>query len=240
ARASVKQFDATIGPSRGLAPMRLAPDVNSGSYFNDQDRTSRRAEGFASYSFTPIGPAHLVKIGGGVTYETFAGVSVNRPVEIVRADGTVSQLFSFVGAGRLDEHKTAVRGFAQDAWTPASRLSVLYGVRYDYDSVASGVNVAPRGSLSLVLTADGRTVLRGGGGLFYSAVPLNVSSFDQLQRRIVTVLAADGETPVSVTPLANLDASALRAPRSTTWNVELDREWLTKLFVRVGYQQRDN
>src|SRR5262245_29540625 len=127
ARTSVKQFDATIGPSRGLAPMRLAPDVNSGSYFNDQDRTSRRVEGFLSYSFTPIGPAHVVKVGGGVTYETFDGVSVNRPVEVIRADGTISQLFAFVGAGGLDQNKTAVRRFAQDAWSRPSPLSVLYG-----------------------------------------------------------------------------------------------------------------
>ena len=43
-RLSVKQFDSTIHPSQGAGPMVLAPDVNSGSYFNDQDRTSRRVE----------------------------------------------------------------------------------------------------------------------------------------------------------------------------------------------------
>src|SRR5262249_18769412 len=52
--ASVKQFDATIGPSRGAGPMILIPAGNAGSYFNDQDRTSRRAEAFVAYSFTPI------------------------------------------------------------------------------------------------------------------------------------------------------------------------------------------
>src|SRR5262249_50679681 len=124
--------------------------------------------------------------------------------------------------------------------TPASRVSVLYGVRYDYDSIASGVNVAPRGSVSLVASSDGRTVIRGGGGLFYSAVPLNVASFDQLQQRIVTVVADDGTTPVSVTPQSNVNGAALRAPRGTTWNVEVDRQWFDRLFVRVGYQQRDN
>src|SRR5262249_19773692 len=139
ARASVKQFDATISPSQGSGPMILAPDVNSGSYFNDQDRTSRRAEGFVTYSVSPIGPAHLMKVGGGVTYETYEGFNTSRPVKIVRADGTISQLIDFTGAGRLDQHKTAVRGFAQDAWTVGPRLSVLYGVRYDHESVASGV-----------------------------------------------------------------------------------------------------
>jgi hypothetical protein len=239
-RASVKQFDATITPSQGTGPMVLAPDVNSGSYFNDQDRTSRRAEGFVTYSFTPLGAAHLIKVGGGLTYETFEGVNTSRPVRIVRADGTASQVIEFTGAGRLDQQKTAVRGFVQDAWNVGSRLSLVSGVRYDRESLAAGVNLAPRGSLSFVAGGDGRTVVRAGGGLFYAAEPLNVASFAQLQNRVITMLAADGTTPSSTTVLANVQAAPLRVPRSTTWNVELDREWFTRLFVRVGYQERDN
>jgi len=239
-RASVKQFDATIGPSQGVRPMVLAPDVNSGSYFNDQDRTSRRAEWFTTYSFAPIGPSHLVKAGGGVTYETFGGFDMSRPVQIVREDGTVSQRIDFSGSGRLDRNKTAVRGFAQDAWTVGSRLSVLYGARYDYESIAGGFNVAPRGSMSLVVGGDGRTIVRAGGGMFYSAVPLNVASFEQHQIRTVTIFADDGVTPIDAARMANVVASDLRAPRTVTWNVEVDRELLTRLFVRVGYQQRDN
>src|SRR4029077_19466234 len=98
-----------------------------------------------AYSFTPIGPTHVVKIGGAVTRETFDGTSVSRPVQIVRADRTTSQRIDFVGAGQLDASKTAVRGFAQDAWTVSSRVSLLYGVRYDHETIAGGVNVAPRG-----------------------------------------------------------------------------------------------
>jgi hypothetical protein len=116
----------------------------------------------------------------------------------------------------------------------------LYGARYDYESISGGFNVAPRGSVSLVATADGRTIVRAGAGMFYSAVPLNAASFAQLQTRTVTTFAADGATPVTQAQLANVVASDLRSPRSTTWNVEIDHEWLDKLFVRVGYQQRDN
>ena len=239
-RMSVKQFDTTINPSRGLEPMVLAPDVNSGSYFNDQDRTSRRAEWLTTYSFTPIGPAHLVKAGGGVTYETFDGSSTSRPVRIVREDGTLSQLIAFDGSGSLDRHKIAVRGFVQDGWTVGSRLTLLYGARYDRESITSGVNVSPRGSVSLAATSDGRTIVRGGGGVFYNAVPLNVASFGQLQTRTVTSFGVDGETPVGEVALANVVASDVRAPRSVTWNVEIDRELFTKLFVRAGYQERDN
>ena len=77
-RVSVKQYDSTIYPAQGTGPMVLAPDGNRGSYFNDQDRTSRRAEWFNTYSFTPLGPMHLVKIGAGVAYETVDGFSRSR------------------------------------------------------------------------------------------------------------------------------------------------------------------
>lgn len=240
-RVSVKQFNATIYPSQGSGPMTLAPDVNSGSYFNDQDRTSRRAEWLTTYSFMPIGPEHLVKIGAGLTYETFDGVSTSRPVDIVRAGGTLSQEIAFVGSGDLGRSRWGVQGYAQDSWTMSHRLSVQYGARFDVDSFTGDVNVAPRGSVTAAITEDGRTVVRAGAGVFYDPVPLNVASFDQLQERSVTTFADDGVTPDGPPSLVrNVVASAIHTPRSANWNVELDREWLRNFFVRVGYQQREN
>ena len=239
-RVSVKQFDATIFPSQGSGPMVLAPDVNSGSYFNNQDRTSRRVEWLTTYALTPWGARHLLKVGTGVTYEMFDGVNTSRPVDIVREDGTLTQEITFTGSGLLDRHRTAVRGFGQDSWKVSSRLSVQFGARYDYDSFTGDVNLAPRGSFTAVASDDGRTVIRGGGGVFYDPIPLNVTSFGQMQERATTSFAADGVTPVGPTVLmANVIGPALHTPRSVDWNLELDREWLKNLFVRVGYQQRE-
>ena len=165
--ASVKAFDTTIFPADGNGPMILAPEVNSGSYFNTQDRTSRRAEWLTTYSFTPIGPDHVLKIGAGATYETFHGVSRSRPVDLVREDRTLDFTTIFSGDGRLHGSRTALRGFAQDTWTVSSPLRLVYGARYDYDSFTGDVSVAPRGSVTASLTGDGRTILRAGAGLFY-------------------------------------------------------------------------
>ena len=239
-RVGVKQFDSTIYPSQGSGPMVLAPDVNSGSYFNDQDRTSRRIEWLTTYAFAPLGPAHTVKVGGGVTYETFEGVNRSRPVEIVREDGTLSELITFTGDGLLDRHRTAVRGFGQDSWTVAPRLTVQFGARYDYDSFTSDINVAPRASFTATASEDGRTVIRGGGGVFYDPITLNVASFTQMQERTTTSFQADGITlagPATLMP--NVVASAIHTPRSVNWTLEVDREWVKNFFVRVGYQRRD-
>jgi hypothetical protein len=240
-RVSVKQFDSTIVPSRGSGPMVLAPDVDAGSYFNDQDRTSRRAEWLTTYAFTPIGPNHLLKVGAGVTYETFAGVNTSRPVEIVREDGTRSEEITFLGSGVLHESRTALRGYGQDSWTASPVVTLQYGARYDYDSFTGDVNVAPRASFTAVASHDRRTVVRGGAGMFYDPVPLNVASFDQMQERNIERFAADGVTPNGeATRLSNVVSSAIHTPRGVNWNLEIDREWIKNFFVRVGYQQRDN
>jgi hypothetical protein len=239
-RVTVKQFDSTIYASHGTGPMVLAPDRNAGSYFNDQDRTSRRTEWFNTYSFTPFGPLHLVKAGAGVAYETVDGFSRSRNVDIRRADGTLIERIAFAGDGTLDGNKTAWRGYAQDAWTVMPRLTVQYGARYDYESIVGEMNVAPRGSFTLAASADGRTVVRGGAGMFYNAVPLNVAAFEGLQTRRVSRFAADGSTLLGApVVLENIVESRLHAARSINWNVEVDREWLKNLFVRAGYQQRD-
>jgi hypothetical protein len=240
-RVSLKEFDATIQPSRGHDVMILAPEINFGSYFNDQDRTSRRLEWLNTYSLAPLGPSHLARIGAGVTEETFDGIHSSRPVDIVRRDGTRSEETTFVGDTALSRTKTMLVGYAQDAWTVHPRLTVQYGVRYDRDSITGDVNLAPRGAFTVLVSGDGRTVVRGGAGLFYDPIPLNVASFDQMQARVVTRFGPDGETIVGApTMIANVVTSDVHTPRSVVWNVDVDREWIRNLFVRIGYQQREN
>jgi hypothetical protein len=236
---SVKTFNVTIYPAVGNGPMIFAPEQNSGSYFNSTDGTSRRWEWLTTYSFTPIGPAHLIKVGGAARYETVDGVSTGAPVDIMRENGTLSSRTTFVGDGRVDLGRRAIKGFAQDTWTASSWLTLVYGVRNDYDAYTGDVNVAPRGSFTASLTGDGRTMLRGGAGLFYTPVPLNVAVFDQLQGRTIAHYQADGVSPAGpATTLANVFGSEVRTPRSTNLTIELDREVVKNLFVRVSAQQR--
>jgi hypothetical protein len=99
------------------------------------------------------------------------------------------------------------------------------------------VNTAPRAGFVLALTSDGKTVLKGGTGLFYDRVPLNIPSFRDLPDRTVTELDVAGEA-VTSTRYLNVIPNGLENPRSGVWNIELNREVVNNLLVRVGYQQR--
>ncbi|MGH9863698.1 MAG: hypothetical protein ACRD35_09780, partial [Candidatus Acidiferrales bacterium] len=110
--------------------------------------------------------------------------------------------------------------------------------RYDYDSLAKEHNVSPRLAFAYVLTSDNRTLLRGGAGLFYDKVPLNVGIFPQLQQRVVTLFDING-VPLAA-PLTYVNRlTNLENPRSVAFNLELDREITPTLLLRLGYLQRE-
>ena len=239
---SIKQFDADVFPSSGTAPMNFAPNVNSGNFFNQQSRKSKRYQALEVYSFTPpkfVGE-HFMKVGGGINYVTFDGRNTSNSVRILRADGTRSQQLDFIGTGQLSRNQTQLLAYFQDSWSINRRLKIEYGVRYDRNNVTSENNFAPRVSFAFLPLLDGRTVLRGGIGLFYDEVDMNVATFTQLQERVLTRFGPDGLEIIGVPQLERLTLldSKLRAPRSVNWNIQLDREWIKNLFVRVGYQQR--
>ena len=240
---SVKEFDAEIYPSSGNGTMNFAPDRNSGSFFNRQDRRSRRYEAQEVYSFTPpnFAGSHTVKLGAGFSYITFNGENASSPVRILRADGTRSQQIDFVGNTHLHRNKTEFSSFFEDKWTLNKYLTLEYGLRYDRDTIAGENNFAPRLAFAFAPFSDGRTVIRGGIGLFYDKVDLNVGTFEQMQDRVVTRFGDDGVEPIDlpVRQHLRLAGDGFRTPRSVNWNVELDREWINNLFVRVGYQQRE-
>ncbi len=239
---SIKQFDADVFPSSGTAPMNFAPNVNSGSFFNQQARKSKRYQALEVYSFNPPNFAgeHFMKLGGGINYITFDGRNTSNTVRILRADGTRSQQLDFIGSGQLSRNQTQILAYFEDSWSVNRRLKIEYGVRYDRNNVTSENNFAPRVSFAFLPLLDGRTVVRGGIGLFYDDLDMNVATFTQLQERVLTRFGPDGQELIGVPQLQRLALldSKLRTPRSVNWNLQVDREWSKNLFVRVGYQQR--
>ena len=181
-----------------------------------------------------------MKVGGGINYITFDGRNTSNTVRILRADGTRSQQLDFTGSGQLSRNQTQFLAYFQDSWSMNRRLKIEYGLRYDHNNVTSENNLAPRVSFAFLPLLDGRTVVRGGIGLFYDDVDMNVATFTQLQERVLTHFGPDGQELIRVPQLQRLALldSKLRTPRSVNWNVQVDREWIRNLFVRVGYQQR--
>jgi len=239
---SIKQFDADVFPSSGIAPMNLEPDVNSGSFFNQQKRKTTRYQTLGTYSFSPpnFAGSHFMKLGGGLSYVTYDGSNISQSVRILRADGTRTAQLDFDGGGKLGRNRKQGFAYFQDKWTVNRRLTLDYGVRLDRDDVASQTDFAPRIGFAFLPVLDGRTVIRGGIGIFYDDIDLNVATFSQLQERVLTQFGPDGLQIIGqpVRQRFVYTGAKFQTPRSVNWNIELDREWVKNLVVRVGYQQR--
>jgi len=241
---SVKRFDANVYPSSGPGVMNFAPDTNSGSFFNQQQRNTNRYELVENFSFAPgdfLG-AHSMKVGGGFNYSDYDGTNRSTTARILRADGTRSQQIDFIGSGTVSINKSQGVAYFQDKWDVNSRLSLEYGVRYDRDNLANENNLAPRFAFSFLPIDDGRTVIRGGIGLFYDQIELNVASFQQLQQRVFSFYSANGLQLLGPPVMQHLvlQNNEFEVPRSVNWNLELDREWFKNFIVRIGYEQRSS
>jgi outer membrane receptor protein involved in Fe transport len=157
----------------------------------------------------------------------------------VRADGTRHQLIDFAGDGVLGLAQNEYSAFVQDKWIVNTRLVFDLGLRYDRDGSGRNNNVAPRLGFAVTPTDSARTIVRGGVGLFYDKIPLNIGAFEQYQSFLVTTFANDGVTPIDGPRLLlNSEPEDLENPYSVAWNLQLDHQLNERFLLRLGYEER--
>jgi outer membrane receptor protein involved in Fe transport len=237
---SAKQFDGDIFGNSG-APYQITPNRNFGGWFDRQHRESRRYELLEVYHFRPQTwrGSHAFKTGLNFSHTSFDGTDRSTPVTILRANGTRYQLIEFSGPGVLGRKQNEFSAFLQDKWELNNRLVLDLGLRYDRDQIGKESNFAPRLGVVIAPTDSDRTIIRGGVGLFYDKIPLNVGSFEQYQDLVVTTFANNGVT-VADGPrvFRNTAPDDLENPYSFAWNLQVDHQVTQRLLLRLGYEER--
>ena len=238
-RFAYEEFDADTFPN-SQDPYRLLVETTEGGFFNRQDRNTDRLQWQEIYQSSPkhFYGDHQLKVGFDFSHSSYDGRQQFLPVDIVGVAGTTLQRIEFGAPTTFVVHQNEVAWFVGDQWAVGPRLSLNLGLRFDNDSITDSIHAAPRVGLTLALTKDRRTLLKAGGGLFYDRVPLNARAFPLFPDRTLVTFDATGEVASSL-PYSNVITGGLKNPRSETWNVELDRQVMEKLLVRVAYQQRN-
>jgi hypothetical protein len=234
---SYKTYDVDLNPQSDEG-YRLLIDTTEGGFFNQQRRRTSRYESVENYQFTPpqLLGSHQMKLGWDYAHSELAGVEAFRQVELVGTSGEVIERIGFSKPSAFEVNQNETAFYSGDQWSVSSRLTLNYGVRVDTDTITSSVHLAPRAGVLLSLTGDGKTLLKGGAGIFYDRVPLMLPSFAELPGRTVTLIAPEGQASNSMAYVNRV--GSLENPRSTTWNVEIERQVTAGLAVRAGYSNR--
>ena len=236
---SYKRFDADI-TAQSNDPYRILLETTEGGFFNRQRRQTSRFGWQETYHFAPwkFAGSHQFTFGLSYEHSHYNGRQTFLPVELDGVSDLPVERITFTSPTSFGVSQNEMAWFAGDQWAIVPRLTLDLGVRFDHDSITDSTHAAPRAGFLLALTRDGKTLLKGGVGLFYDRVPLMAATFPDLPDRTVTVLASNGEPASSVSYQNQIDGG-LRNPRSTSWSLELDRQVLSNLFLRVAYEQRN-
>ena len=181
---SITQFVDHISYTAGKHSLKFGGDLHYNRVRNAAYGNARGSITFLGGVVNP-GPPDTVTPASSPLEDFFAGLPFKSSVT--------------VGNPTLELHNWAYAGFFQDDWRATKNLTVNFGVRYEYNSVPQeehnllgnfdpnlglvqvghGIsslynpdhkNFGPRGGFAWDISGNGRTVLRGGGGLTYETV----------------------------------------------------------------------
>ncbi|MGI9035312.1 MAG: TonB-dependent receptor [Pyrinomonadaceae bacterium] len=249
---SYKRFYANVW-GQGTSDQNLTPTGESGNYFATQARESARFEFFEIYEFPArqiFYGTHNVKTGFNFTSVSNRQNYEARPVNVFRADGSLSRRVTFENAPPFSVNNRTFTGFVQDRWILTPNFSLDFGVRIEDQRIASERNFAPRAGFAWSPFADDKTIVRGGVGYFFDKVPLNIRGFSNYPMRTVTRYAADGQTIISQIRYENvlvdnpalvpLDFRTLQnnagfVPKNLTWNLQIDQIISSHVSLRANY-----
>jgi hypothetical protein len=235
---SFKKFDADVKPhSQEL--YRLGIETTTGGFFNRQHRDTDRFEWqevFTPHALSGWG-RHQPKVGLDFVRNAFDGRQTFSPVEVLRASGGLAERIDFSPAVTTSVRQREYTAFVLDKWTLHPRVTLDAGFRFDRDSLTGEGHAAPRLGFAIAPFGGLRTVVRGGVGYFYDRINLNLPTFMLLPERTVTSYLAGGSLFGALAYHHRL-AGPIDNPRSTAWNVEVQRQVLPGLLLRAGYSQR--
>lgn len=249
---SYTSFSAHVW-AHGNQDLVITPSGDLGNYFAQQNRLSSRLGFLSTYSLHPIKAAgeHNIKAGAYFAPSAENGQIMKRPFSIEDSSGALLESVQFTGGAPVDKTDTEITIFAQDHWLITPRFAVDAGLRGESQEVSETLRVAPRAGFAWTPLGDHGPVVRGGAGLFYDRVPLDVFSFAKYPNQVTTTYDAFGNVISGPTPYLNALGTVISrdpfvynekvagnfSPRSTTWSLQMEQQVGSFLKLKASFVQ---
>ncbi len=224
---------------RSYDPSIVGLERASGAFFNRQARNTSRSRLTEHYHFRPfdIAGRHQLKTGFAFGRESYDGEQTFNPVDWLGVSGQKVAELRYSAPAIVRGERSDAAAFLQDKWSFSETLTFDLGIRAERDSIAGAWNPSYRAGFAYSFGGGSRTVLRGGAGVFIDRISLLVPTFLHLPQR-TEIFYDPGGGVRSFRRLTPRVIGKIRNARSLGWNLQLDRELVSNLFLRVGYQQR--
>lgn len=252
---SATRFDANIWPQGDLGEL-VAPWGNSGNYFEQQSRTASRLGLTSTYSFAEVKAlgTHSFKAGSYLAGSIDTGQVHDRRLELVDGSGNLAETISFTAGRPYGVTDTEYAFFGQDHWTISPHLAIDAGLRGESQEISQSFRLAPRIGLAWSPIPAWGTVLRGGFGLFYDQVPLNIYAFSSYPSQVLTYYDPAGNIIGGPITMLNLLGQVTTpnpfvvrsqrpgnfSPQSATGSIELEQPLGKNIKLRATYLQNDS
>ncbi len=247
------QVSSGIAP-QGNADMILSPIGNQGNYFGSDYRNASRVAWLEQWTPRTINflGQHIYQVGSLIGHSENEGTFQARPVDLQDAEGRLIERIDYTGGAPYHVADTEPAIYGQDHWLLNSHLALDLGIRLEGQTITGTTRTAPREGFSWSPGKSGNTVVRGGMGIFYDSVPLDVYAFNSYPEQVITTYDAQGlpvgppvhysniigEVSPSFSPFIDRTVkSGDFAPYSLAWNLELERIVKPWLKLRLKYLQ---
>jgi hypothetical protein len=239
---AASRFSADTLP-HGDIIYQLVPGAVRGSFFKRSEATSSRYQGLVNITLSPSEwrGRHEVKLGADINHVEYARILDRRPIQILRADDTISRVITFDSSQQARRGNFEAGVYLQDRWAISNRLLVEAGMRFDRDSIVKRALASPRLAASALLTQDGDTRLALGMGIFHDASNLDIVTRTLEGRRLEQFFARDGVARLadrSVETAFTMNDRRLKAPRYFGWSMEFERKLPAEIYFRTEYLGR--
>jgi hypothetical protein len=225
----------------GLSTYVVSPSGRSGNYFIDLARHTDRQQWLAGLflpAFQSKG-SHRLRVGADLQRTGFDQFVRRHDYQVLRNDGTVARVVSFIGDGRLSKSNFESALYVQDSWTPQAGLLLELGVRTDWDQIVRTVLVSPRAAVAWSPPFLKSTKIAAGFGIFNDALNMQTLTMHQDQSSLTSFYSREGvpQGKVLTTSFVS-DEASLKVPRARTYTLSVERLLPRGFYGKISYLRR--